>query len=74
VTATPSIAAILLTDRFAHEAPPALEKFADSSPQSFVKGILSARAQLVAGTDDERAILLKNNGFSKPETVCIMRR
>src|ERR1700736_6340370 len=30
-------------DRFAQKAAPALEKFAESSPQPFIKGILSAR-------------------------------
>jgi hypothetical protein len=59
-------------DRFAHEAAPALEKFAESSPQPFVKGILSARTQLVARTDDERTSFLKSKGFSKPETARII--
>ena len=59
-------------DRFAHEAAPALEKFADSSPQPFVKGIMSARAHLVARTDDERASFLRGKGFSKPETARII--
>src|SRR6266436_2520822 len=40
------------SSRFAHEAAPALEKFAESSPQPFVKGIMSARAHLVAQTDE----------------------
>src|SRR6266446_1383457 len=39
--------------RFAHEAAPALEKFAESSPQPFIKGIMSARAHLVANTDED---------------------
>ena len=59
-------------DRFAHEAAPALEKFADSSPQPFVKGIMSARAHLVARTDDERIAFLRDKGFSKPETAKVI--
>ena len=59
-------------DRFAYEAAPALEKFAESSPQPFVKGIISARAHLVAGTDEERTSFLRSKGFSKPETARII--
>src|SRR3984893_13943606 len=53
--------------RFAHEAAPALTRFADSSPLPFVKGIMSARAHLVAKTDEERTSFLRGKGFSKPE-------
>lgn len=59
-------------DRFAHEAAPALEKFAESSPQPFIKGILSARAHLVARSDEDRAAFLRGKGFSKPETAKII--
>jgi len=59
-------------DRFAYEATPALEKFAESSPQPFVKGILSARAHLVARSDDDRTAFLRGKGFSKPETARII--
>jgi len=60
-------------DRFSYEAAPALEKFADSSPQPFVKGILSARAHLVAQTDEERTTFLRTNGFNKSETAKIIK-
>jgi hypothetical protein len=59
-------------DRFAHEAAPALEKFADSSPMPFIKGIMSARDHLVARTDEERTSFLRDKGFSKPETARII--
>ena len=59
-------------DRFAYEAAPALEKFAESSPQPFIKGILSARAHLVARSDDDRTAFLRDKGFSKPETAKII--
>ena len=59
-------------DRFAYEASPALEKFAESSPQPFVKGILSARAHLVARSDEDRTAFLRGKGFSKPETAKII--
>ncbi|HVH76564.1 MAG TPA: DUF932 domain-containing protein [Stellaceae bacterium] len=59
-------------DRFAYEAAPALEKFAESSPQPFIKGILSARAHLVASSDDDRTAFLRDKGFSKPETAKII--
>jgi hypothetical protein len=36
--------------RFAHEAAPALTRFANSSPQGFVNGIKAARQQIVART------------------------
>lgn len=59
-------------DRFAHEAAPALAKFAESSPQAFVKGIVSARGQIVARSDDERIAFLRDKGFSKPDTAKII--
>ncbi|WP_339348579.1 DUF932 domain-containing protein [uncultured Sphingomonas sp.] len=54
--------------RFAHQASPALERFADSSPRHFVEGIRSARDRIVARTDEDRADFLRKRGFSKTET------
>jgi len=54
--------------RFAHEAAPALESFANSSPAPFVAGIKAARERVVAGTDDDRSDFLRKRGFSKSET------
>jgi len=58
--------------RFAHEAAPALSRFAESSPMRFVNGIKSARAQIVARTDDERTDFLRKCGFSKSETAKVI--
>jgi hypothetical protein len=54
--------------RFAHEAAPALERFATSSPAPFMAGIKAARAQIVARSDDDRGDFLRKRGFSKGET------
>ncbi len=54
--------------RFAHEAAPALARFADSSPMPFVNGIKAAREQIVARDDDDRSEFLRKRGFSKVET------
>jgi len=54
--------------RFAHQAAPALTRFANSSPASFVNGIRSARAQIVARTDDDRTDFLRKRSFTKAET------
>ncbi|MGT2467227.1 DUF932 domain-containing protein [Mesorhizobium atlanticum] len=54
--------------RFAHEAAPALARFANSSPMPFVNGIKAAREQIVARTDDDRTEFLRKRGFSKAET------
>ena len=54
--------------RFAHQAAPALERFADSSPAAFVAGVRAARAAIVARGDEERETFLRKRGFSKPET------
>ena len=54
--------------RFAHQAAPALTRFANSSPASFVNGIKAARAQIVASTDEDRSEFLRKRGFSKAET------
>ena len=58
--------------RFAHEAAPALESFANSSPAPFVAGIKAARVRMVARTDDDRSDFLRKRGFSKPETARII--
>ncbi|WP_140846718.1 DUF932 domain-containing protein [Paracoccus sp. FO-3] len=58
--------------RFAHEAAPALTRFADSSPKGFVDGIKAARQQIVARTDEDRADFLRKRGFSKPEAAKII--
>jgi hypothetical protein len=54
--------------RFAHEAAPALTRFANSSPMPFVNGIKAARERIVARTDDDRTEFLRKRGFSKAET------
>ena len=58
--------------RFAYEATPALNNFANSSPAGFIAGIKAAREQVVAKTDDERETFLKKRGFSKPEAARII--
>nr|WP_304502738.1 DUF932 domain-containing protein [Caenibius tardaugens] len=59
-------------NRFAHEAAPALEHFADSSPRTFVDGIKQARERIVARKDDDREDFLRKRGFSKAETSKII--
>jgi hypothetical protein len=58
--------------RFAHEATPALTRFADSSPMPFVNGIKVAREKIVARTDEDRDEFLRERGFSKAETTKII--
>jgi len=58
--------------RFAHEAAPALRRFANSSPAPFLAGVKAARQQIVARTDDERGEFLRKRGFSKLETTKII--
>jgi hypothetical protein len=58
--------------RFAHEAAPALTRFADSSPAPFVAGIRAAREQIVARSDEDRDSFPRKRGFSKSETVKII--
>lgn len=58
--------------RFAHEAAPALTRFANSSPLPFIKGVKAARERIVARNDDERAEFLRKRGFSKAETAKII--
>lgn len=54
--------------RFAHEAAPALTRFANSSPGPFVAGIKAARERIVARNDKDRDAFLRGRGFSKGET------
>lgn len=54
--------------RFAHEAAPALTRFANSSPMPFINGIRASREQIVARSDDDRDEFLRKRGFSKAET------
>ncbi|QBJ16731.1 DUF932 domain-containing protein (plasmid) [Agrobacterium sp. 33MFTa1.1] len=54
--------------RFAHEAAPALTRFANSSPAPFIAGIKAARERIVARKDDDRESILRRRGFSKGET------
>ncbi|WP_107341272.1 DUF932 domain-containing protein [Agrobacterium pusense] len=54
--------------RFAHEAAPALTRFANSSPAPFIAGIKAARERIVARKDDDRESFLRRRGFSKGET------
>lgn len=58
--------------RFAHEAAPALTRFADSSPMPFVNGIKAARKRVVARSDEERTDFLRKRGFGKAETAKII--
>jgi hypothetical protein len=60
-------------NRFAHEAAPALETFADSSAMSFIEGIKTARGRIVARTDEDRDSFLRKNGFSKTDTAKIIQ-
>lgn len=55
-------------NRFAHEAAPALENFATSSPLPFMASIKAARERLVARTDEDRQSFLRKRGFSKGDT------
>ncbi len=58
--------------RFAREAEPALTRFADSSPMSFVSGIKAARERIVARNDEERTEFLRKRGFNKSETAKVI--
>lgn len=58
--------------RFAHEAAPALTRFADSSPAPFIAGIKAARERIVARSDEDRETFLRKRGFSKSETAKIV--
>jgi len=58
--------------RFAQQAEPALEHFADASPRSFVDGIRTARERIVARKDEDRGDFLRKRGFSKSETTKVI--
>ena len=58
--------------RFAHQASPALERFATSSPAPFMAGIRAAREAIVARKDEDRETFLRKRGFSRPETERII--
>jgi hypothetical protein len=58
--------------RFAHEAAPALKRFAQSSTAPFVAGIRAAREQIVAKKDEDRESFLRKRGFSKSDTSKII--
>ena len=58
--------------RFAHQAAPALTRFANSSPMPFVNGIRAAREKIVARNDEDRTEFLRKRGFSKAETAKII--
>ena len=58
--------------RFAHQAAPALERFATSSPAPFMAGIRSARETIVARKAEDRETFLRKRGFSRPETEKII--
>ena len=61
-------------NRFAHEAAPALENFASSSPAPFMAGIKAARERIVARKDEDRETFLRKRGFSRGETAKIIAR
>lgn len=58
--------------RFAHEAAPALQQFANSSALPFINGIRAARERVVARNDDERTDFLRRQGFTKAETTKVL--
>ena len=58
--------------RFAHQAAPALQRFATSSPAPFMAGIRAAREAIVARKDEDRETFLRKRGFSRPETEKII--
>ncbi len=59
--------------RFAHQAAPALERFATSSPAPFMAGIRAAREAIVARKDEDRETFLRKRGFSKAETDRVIK-
>jgi hypothetical protein len=60
------------TQRFAHEAAPALASFANSSPVPFIAGVRAARERIVARKDEDREDFLRKRGFSKSDTAKII--
>jgi hypothetical protein len=59
-------------NRFAHEAAPALETFANSSPAPCMARIKASRERIVARNDHDRDSFLRKQGFSKLETAKII--
>ncbi|MGH7024208.1 MAG: DUF932 domain-containing protein [Caulobacteraceae bacterium] len=59
-------------DRFAHQAAPALEAFANASPAPFVAGVRAAREAIVARDDEGREGFLRGRGFSRAESQKII--
>lgn len=55
-------------NRFARQAAPALEHFAESSPSRFIQGVMTARERIVARSDEDRSTFLRKQGFSKSDT------
>jgi hypothetical protein len=62
----------LAAQRFAHEAAPALNHFAQSSPAPFIDGIRAARDRIIATKDEERESFLRKRGFRKSETAKVI--
>ena len=58
--------------RFAHEAAPALTRFADSSAKPFIEGVRASREKIVARTEEDRTDFLRRRGFGKAETAKIV--
>ena len=58
--------------RFAHQAAPALEAFANASPAPFMAGIKAARERIVARNADDRVDFLRKRGFSRSETETVI--
>ena len=62
----------MAASRFVHQAAPTLRKFADSSPNDFVRGIQAAQQTIVAKSDEERQEFLAKRKFSKPDATKII--
>ena len=58
--------------RFAPEAAPALQAFANSTPAPFMAGIKASRERTAARKDEDREGFLRKPGFSKLETAKII--
>ena len=58
--------------RFAEEAAPALDSFADSSTRGFITGIQAAKNRIVARKDEDRKTFLSGQGFTKGQTAKVI--
>jgi hypothetical protein len=58
--------------RFAHEAAPALTRFANSSPLPFINSIKKARETIVARSDQDRSDFLRKRGFSRVDAESLV--